>query len=170
LDGLKGGVNYDANDRFCLDGQRLIAINGAYGADGTEYRTEKEAFSKIISTAILPFTGSGPPIFQSHEQIRNGHGIRVTTDARIEAQGKTSVRLWALNKTQDTKGNFLTVSYFKDTGATGTGEYSPTRIDYTGNANSVPSTYSSVQFVYEGPRSDSTRVTRAVPSSKPPGA
>jgi hypothetical protein len=24
-DGTKGGVNYDSNDRYCLDGQRLIA-------------------------------------------------------------------------------------------------------------------------------------------------
>ena len=48
-DGTRGGVNFDANDRYCLDGQRLIAINGAYGADGTEYRTELESYSKIIS-------------------------------------------------------------------------------------------------------------------------
>nr|VFK18887.1 MAG: virulence plasmid B protein [Candidatus Kentron sp. LPFa]VFK33454.1 MAG: virulence plasmid B protein [Candidatus Kentron sp. LPFa] len=27
-DGRKGGVYYDARDRFCLDGQRLIAISG----------------------------------------------------------------------------------------------------------------------------------------------
>src|SRR5882672_2215638 len=48
LDGLKGGVNYDANDRFCLDGQRLILISGVYGADGAQYRTERESFSKIV--------------------------------------------------------------------------------------------------------------------------
>ena len=23
-DGFKGGINYDGNDRFCLDGQRLV--------------------------------------------------------------------------------------------------------------------------------------------------
>jgi hypothetical protein len=27
-DGTKGGVNYDSNDRYCLDGQRLIATAG----------------------------------------------------------------------------------------------------------------------------------------------
>jgi hypothetical protein len=25
-DGVKGGINYDANDRYCLDGQRLVAL------------------------------------------------------------------------------------------------------------------------------------------------
>ena len=45
-DNFKGGINYDANDRFCLDGQRLIAISGTYGANLTEYRTEIESFYK----------------------------------------------------------------------------------------------------------------------------
>ena len=39
-DGFKGGINYDANDLFCLDGQRLIVVSGTYGTDGAEYRTE----------------------------------------------------------------------------------------------------------------------------------
>ncbi|MFO3796492.1 MAG: SpvB/TcaC N-terminal domain-containing protein, partial [Anaerolineales bacterium] len=61
-DGQAGGVAYDANDRFCLDGQRLIAINGGtYGAEGTEYRTERESFSKVISYGMA---GSGPSWFK----------------------------------------------------------------------------------------------------------
>jgi RHS repeat-associated protein len=48
-DGVKGGVNFDANDRFALDGQRLIAINGADGADGTEYRLEFDPTTRLRS-------------------------------------------------------------------------------------------------------------------------
>src|SRR6266404_566613 len=49
-DGVRGAVNYDANDRYCLDGQRLILVSGAsYGADAAEYRTERDTFSKLIS-------------------------------------------------------------------------------------------------------------------------
>ena len=33
-DGREGGVYYDARDRFCLDGQRLIAVSGSDGGDG----------------------------------------------------------------------------------------------------------------------------------------
>ena len=38
-DGIHGNVNYDLNDRFCMNGQRLVAISGTYGANGTQYRT-----------------------------------------------------------------------------------------------------------------------------------
>lgn len=68
-DGASSTVNFDANDRFCLDGQRLVPISGAYGADGTQYRTEVESFSKIISHGT---TGSGPARFEVH--TKSGFG------------------------------------------------------------------------------------------------
>src|SRR5713226_1562286 len=154
LDGMKGGVNYDANDRFCLDGQRLVAINnGVYGANGTEYRTEKEGFNRIISYRDdMTFTGSGPQFFKITTKLGTVMEYGVSADSRIEAQGKPTVRLWALNKIQDTKGNYLAISYSEDNA---NGEYHPTRIDYTGNTNAALTPYNSVQFVY-GPRTDIT--------------
>lgn len=45
-DGMTNGVDFDANDRFCLDGQRLMVMQGdTYGASGAEYRTEIDQFS-----------------------------------------------------------------------------------------------------------------------------
>src|SRR4030095_4822385 len=41
-DGARGRIEFGSNDRFCLDGQRLVAVSGSYGAAGTEYRTEIE--------------------------------------------------------------------------------------------------------------------------------
>ena len=61
IDGVRGSVNFDANDRFCLDGQRLMVVSGSYGADGAEYRTEQESFSRIISYGAA---GSGPASFK----------------------------------------------------------------------------------------------------------
>lgn len=60
-DGFIDGVDFDGNDKFCLDGERLIAVNGTYGADGTEYRTEHTNFSKIISYGKA---GDGPEKFK----------------------------------------------------------------------------------------------------------
>ncbi len=48
-DGVAGGINFDSNDRYCLNGQRLIPIRGANGALGMEYRTEVDSYAKITS-------------------------------------------------------------------------------------------------------------------------
>ncbi|NYZ67860.1 hypothetical protein H0A36_17740, partial [Endozoicomonas sp. SM1973] len=45
-DGFIDGVDFDDNDKFCLSGERLVAVSGAYGAHGTEYRTEYESYKK----------------------------------------------------------------------------------------------------------------------------
>ena len=142
-DGQVGGVSYDANDRFCLDGQRLVAISGTYGADGTEYRTERESFSKVVSYGQA---GSGPSWFKVWTKAGLIMEFGNSADSRIEAQGKQSVRVWALNKTSDTKGNYFTVQYIEDNA---NGEYRPDRIDYTGNAVANTQPTSSVRFVYE---------------------
>ncbi|WP_291558132.1 SpvB/TcaC N-terminal domain-containing protein [Comamonas sp. SCN 65-56] len=142
-DGVHGGVNYDANDRYCLDGQRLVAINGAYGGNGTEYRTESESYSRVVSYGSQ---SSGPASWKiwtkSGQILEYGN----TADSRIEAQGKNEVMLWALNRLADTVGNYLTVGYIEDNP---NGQYYPDRIDYTGNATANTSPTNSVRFVYE---------------------
>jgi hypothetical protein len=143
-DGVRGGVNFDANDRFCLDGQRLVAISGAYGAHLTEYRTEIESFTRIISHGT---TGTGPRWFEVHTKSGQIMEFGGTTDSQVLAQGKTTARSWAVNKVSDTKGNYYTVTYTNDTT---NGQAYPIEIDYTGNAAATPALapYNKVQFVY----------------------
>ncbi len=134
-DGVRGSINYDANDRFCLDGQRLVAVTGIYGADGTEYRTEIDSFSRIISHGVA---GSGPAWFSV--EAKGGQTLEYanTADSRIEAQGKTDVSVWAINKISDRNGNAITFSYTEDNA---NGAFHINRIDYANTA--------SVRFVYE---------------------
>jgi len=141
-DNVAGGVNFDANDRFCLDGQRLTAISGTYGADGTQYRTEIESYSKVISRGVA---GTGPAWFEIRTKSGQVLEFGNSTDSRILAQGKTTARAWTVNKVSDTKGNYYTVSYINDTT---NGQVYPSRIDYTGNSSASVSPYNSVQFVY----------------------
>ena len=61
-DGVTDTVNYNTNDKYCMDGQRLVAVTGAYGANGAEYRTERESFTKIISYGTA---GNGPSYFKA---------------------------------------------------------------------------------------------------------
>ncbi len=63
-DTIHGGVNYSASDRFCMEGQRLVAVTrGTYGIDLMHYRTEIEGFSDIISHGS---SGTGPAYFEVH--------------------------------------------------------------------------------------------------------
>ena len=47
---ISGVVNYDKNDRFSLDGQRLMRLTPT----GNEYRFEVEQWSKIIAQGSDP--------------------------------------------------------------------------------------------------------------------
>lgn len=145
-DGVKSPVQYTTADRYCLDGQRLVAVAGAYGANGTEYRTERDSFSKIMSWGSSGSPASGPAIFKVWTKSGLLMEYGNTADSLVVQQGKTHAQVWALNKVIDTKGNYYTITY-QDNGVTN-GEFYPTRIDYTGNANTGLLPYNSVRFVY----------------------
>jgi RHS repeat-associated protein len=145
--GVRGSVNFDNQDRFCMDGQRLVAINGAYGANDTEYRTEVDGLSKIISHGVA---GTGPEWFEVHTKsgqvIEFGH----TPDSAIPVVDATSgtvsatVRIWAANRISDTIGNYLTIHWYWNT----QGDAYPTEVKYTGNSAAGVLPYNSVSFVY----------------------
>ena len=157
-DGVKSGVNYTVTDSLCLDGQRLVVvpgangIKGAYGGNGTEYRTEAETFSRIISYGTSGSPVSGPHYFKVWTKSGQIMEFGNTAASSIETQGPAPgallrpIRAWAVNKITDSKGNYLTIMYAKDTVTWGS--YVPTSILYTGNATSTPALlpYSHVDF------------------------
>ena len=146
-DGINRGVQLDDNDRFCIDGHRLISINGLYGADLTEYRTEIDTFIKVISLDT-DSANSGPEKFKVWTKSGQIMEYGFTTDSRIEAQGKLDVHVWAVSKISDTAGNYISFVYDETNSI---GEYLITGIQYTGNENANPSLapYASVNFEYE---------------------
>jgi hypothetical protein len=143
-DGAPGGITYNWSDKFCLEGERLIALNTTvtYGAPGSEFRTERDGFSRIVSNG---YAGNGPGWFQVW--TKSGHVMQFGSagDSQILAQGSTTARVWALHQVADTKGNYFTVSYNVDGG---NGQYQPSEIDYTGNAAAATEPTVSVRFVY----------------------
>ena len=154
-DNVHGSVNYDNNDRFCMEGQRLVAISGTYGADSTVYRTEIDGFSKIVSYGTA---GNGPSYFKVWTKSGQIMEFGNTTNSKILAVGSSTARSWAVDKISDTKGNYLTVTYTNDTT---NGQTYPSRIDYTGNAGAGLNTYNSVQFAYNTSRPDVTPTYQA---------
>ena len=138
-DGKPGSVDYGTDDRFCLDGQRLVAVNGSYGADGTEYRTEIDTFARIVSRGSA---GGGPERFEVWTESGQRMEYGATPDSRVEVENRTQVRQWAVGRVEDSVGNYLTVSYLETDG------YAyPDRIDYAGHAGVAP--HASVRFTYE---------------------
>jgi Salmonella virulence plasmid 65kDa B protein/FG-GAP-like repeat/Insecticide toxin TcdB middle/N-terminal region len=138
-DAVAGSVNLDTNDRFCLDGQRLVAISGVYGADGTEYRTEIESFVRVIQHT----TWFSEPWFEVHTKTGQIMWFGQSGDSQIIDSLVT--RSWLLNRVTDTMGNYFTITYTDDN--TNAQAY-PSRIDYTANDSNLLSAYNSVQFVY----------------------
>lgn len=145
-DGAIGSITYTSTDRFCLDGQRLVAISGTYGADGTQYRTEVESFSLIISHGTA---GTGPAWFEVHTKAGQILQFGNTPDSQVavvSSGGPTgAARAWAVNKVSDTKGNYYSVTYDNDTTS---GQAVPLTIIYTGNDGAGLHPYNTVQFVY----------------------
>jgi RHS repeat-associated protein len=136
-DGIKGGVNYNNNDRYCLNGQRLIAISGVDGQSGSKYRTEINSFSKI------KYNGNYWTVkTKSGQTFEYGN----TQNSKIEAQGKSTVRLWAVNKITDVANNAINYIYNEDNV---NGEYTLNSIDYANSSinltyedrNDVPTSY-----------------------------
>ena len=142
-DGEPGGVGFDKNDRFSLDGQRLVLVSGIYGGDGAEYRTELESFSRIHSYGGA---GTGPARFVV--ETRSGQIIDygATADSRIEAQGRSEVLVWTLSSITDRRHNVVNFTYFEDTEH---GEYYPLRIEYGGNRSAHMANYVAVNFNYQ---------------------
>ncbi len=97
------GVNLSATDRFCLDGQQMIAINNSdYGADGTEYRLEIDNQTKIISYGS---SGTGPSYFRLWRKDGSVSEYGNTPDSKLLSnrlgQVQTSVLSWALSRFED---------------------------------------------------------------------
>ncbi|QMU61549.1 MAG: hypothetical protein GKR92_07505 [Gammaproteobacteria bacterium] len=146
-DGAFGAADLDADDKFCIDGARLVAVNGGtYGAPDTEYRTQINSFNKIVS---LGTTGIGPEKFQVWTKSGEILEYGFTSDSKITIN--SDVVNWSLNKLSDTKGNSLNVIYNYDAS---THEQKPFRIEYTENDSASLSANQFVEFVYESRTDD----------------
>jgi hypothetical protein len=146
-DNMRGAVNFNANDRFCLDGQRLLLVSGTYGGDGAEYRTERASFAKIVSNGYAGGDpANGPAWFKVWTKAGQIFEYGNSANSRIKAQGKTAVRVWAVNRIEDTKSNYITVTYIDDSA---NGDFRLDRIDYTGNVSASTAPTASVRLTYE---------------------
>lgn len=139
-------VNYTAEDRFCLDGQRLMLVGGtgSYGASGSQYRTEIDGFSRI---KVLGSLAGGPEKFTVETKAGELKEYGFSSSARVTGTGG-AVGIWALNKITDSVGNYIEFTYLNDADG-----LRPHQIRYTGNENTGLQPYETITFNY-GNRAD----------------
>lgn len=96
-EGVVDAVDFDDNDRFCLDGQRLVVMGGAqYGSEGAEYRLENDNSDRLRSfgsegslmqddSGVYQTTNAAanPAWFEVHERSGRISRYGSTPDARV---------------------------------------------------------------------------------------
>lgn len=144
-DGRHGSVNYDLDDRFTLDGQRLMVVSGAYGQPQAVYHTEIQTWRKVI-----PHYPSGWDVHRGPQSFtvltRDGQTWEygATVDSRVPASSSVpAIRLWSLNRVTDRHGNFMTVTYELDLQ---NNAHYPKLIEYTDNVKSPIAKKRQVRF------------------------
>lgn len=131
------------NDRFLLDGKRLMLCAGNYGGNGAVYKTEIDEMSKIIS---YKEGYSGPARFVVYKKDGTVWEYGGTTDSRIETQRNSQIVMtWLVNKITDGDGNYIRFTYDE---SQNTGEFYINRIDYTLNDNAGIQSMFGVEFNY----------------------
>jgi hypothetical protein len=127
-DGSHVPVGFGNQDRFFLDGERLVCISGTYGAAGSEYRTELDSYARI--TAV----GAGPQYWQI--QTKAGLVVKLgeTLDSKLAVTPGTLA--WCVNRVEDTLGNYYSVEYARDLPTTEFDfvNHRVSKLKYTGNA------------------------------------
>ncbi|GAW87659.1 conserved hypothetical protein [Bathymodiolus platifrons methanotrophic gill symbiont] len=101
-----GADDYKVN-RFCMNGKRLSAINGNYGADKTTYQTE--LFSRKVITSNGK-CGDGPCSFtvQSSDGSVQVYGGDANSTVQMEDK---DILVWGAKSDTDKYGNTIQFSY-----------------------------------------------------------
>ena len=108
-DNKHDGIDFK-NDRFSLDGQRLILKSGTYGANGAVYQTENYSNVKVVAYGSSPYGSTyGPSYFIIYypNGTRAWYGNSGNSRSRLE---------WAIFRWQDPQGNYIDYNYQSDNG------------------------------------------------------
>ncbi|MET7552359.1 FG-GAP-like repeat-containing protein, partial [Streptomyces sp. NPDC005500] len=117
-DGVALGPQLESDDRLCLNGQKLVAVSGAYGADGTEYRTQPDSHVRVRSfrPAGTPASVQGPASFTvwTADGAVQQYGTDGTASQTYNWRSEKSAYVaWAIAHSVDRSGNTIDYKYNK---------------------------------------------------------
>lgn len=110
LDGRTKGPDMTANDRFAIDGSRLVRMGNLSSQTDFNFATEVESFQHIAATG----TGGEPTTFTvtTASGVQNLYGS--AANSRMMANGKPFS--WYLSSSTDLNGNTVLYNYANTTG------------------------------------------------------
>ena len=116
FDGKNTTINYSADDRFMLDGQRLLPKSGVYGGNGAEYQMETYSNLKITSHGNS-LSNNGPEYFKVQYPDGNiaYYGRSYTTLFGIGSATRTNT-VYALTYITNPQNVVIKYSYINDNG------------------------------------------------------
>jgi RHS repeat-associated protein len=103
IEGFRDGVDFDADDKLSIDGQRLLLKTGNYWADGSIYETEVQSNTKI------QLMGSGAAMYFI---VTSPDGSR-TWYGNFGGMNGTDATAYYIVRFEDVNGNFMTYHYLK---------------------------------------------------------
>jgi len=112
-DAEKGTITFTNNDRFCLNGQKLILHSGTYGAANSTYRTEIDSFLYVTAFGTA---GTGPAGFRVEAKgggitYFGANGDSSQTDGQKIPEGVSTPLSWSIKRVQDVNGNAIEYKY-----------------------------------------------------------
>jgi len=150
-------VQYNNQDKLCLNGKRLILRSGTYLAPNSAYRFEVDNFSRIIARGGTNV--NGPKYFEVHNKAGEIHYYGDSdvissmftnhNDAFVEPGGFSSgikAKTWMLKVVKDIKHNFILYNYSKDIAK---GSVYLNNIQYSGNMALNKQPFAKIQFIYK---------------------
>lgn len=140
-DSLSGPVLLTSDDRFLLDGNRLVCTNGIYGSNGSQYAKELTDFSRVTSYGNV---GVGPHWFKL--ETKDGVIIEYgkTSDSKFLTESSSDVLVWNINKMIWPDSNYIEFVY-EQIGR----EHRIKEIKYTGNSLVGLQPYNKINFIYD---------------------
>ncbi|MCG7566171.1 FG-GAP-like repeat-containing protein [Pseudoalteromonas sp. CnMc7-15] len=153
------GVELSEDDRFCLDGKRLLLQSGGqYGEPNSTYQTEIDSFSTITARGGSVDTGPQYFVVEKHKTGETFYYGDITDlsingtdkkDALALAAGLgdgSTVRSWGIKLIKDVKDNYILFNYLQDSTL---GSFYLKSVEYTGNLTTEDTPYASVNFNYQ---------------------
>ena len=128
-------VDFDEFDRFALDGQRLLLVEGStYGKDASVYSTERYSNLKIVAHSAV-----------NHEEVESPYAFTVYYPNGAQAYYQSfGGKDWPIARWEDAQGNRIVYQY-----NTSRGRAHIDKIYYGAQSFSVEDHPNVVEFIYE---------------------